>query len=256
MKSSRQDSNAWYAWYPGDFQRDTNLQACSFYARSLWRAMLDLMFDAPTRGTLTIGESSKMCKQIESKQLAKIVGIRQFECVRLLKELHDAGVYSKLKDGTIYNRRMYREAQQKIRLSEQRAQAGRIGGSKQKPNKGTAKVKQNAPISASESYSASESESDANAILHSKPRPKLPKPPEHFTSKERERYEREALEIKRRCPKAGMRQLNAMVLDNLQKERHYEVPSPERENSKVEPLGGLIGDALEKLAGTVKAKSA
>jgi hypothetical protein len=58
-----------FQWYPGDFRRDTAVQACCFGARSLWREMMDLMHDGEPYGHLTAGGVA-----IQPENLARIVG--------------------------------------------------------------------------------------------------------------------------------------------------------------------------------------
>jgi hypothetical protein len=108
-----------YQWYPGDFKRDTALQACSFEARSLWREMLDLMHDGEPYGHLTAGGVP-----INDAALARMIGIKPGKCVAWLFELESRGVFSRTPKGVIYSRRMVKD--EHIRIV--RAQAGRLGG--------------------------------------------------------------------------------------------------------------------------------
>ena len=68
---------------------------------------------------------------MDSKELAKFVGVFKDEAEQLLVELEYYKVFSRDADGTIYNRRMDRESD----LSRKRAEAGRLGGLKQKGSK-------------------------------------------------------------------------------------------------------------------------
>lgn len=72
---------------------------------------------------------------MDSKELAKFVGVFKDEVEQLLVELEYYQVFSREADGTIYNRRMDRESD----LSRKRAEAGRLGGLKQKGSKTEAK---------------------------------------------------------------------------------------------------------------------
>lgn len=93
-----------YQWYPGDFKRDTALQACCFEAQSLWRAMLDLMHDGEPYGFLTAGGVS-----IQDAQLARMIGVPVKKCTAWLFELEQRVVFSRTAEGVIYSRRMVRD---------------------------------------------------------------------------------------------------------------------------------------------------
>ncbi len=116
--------------------------------------MLCIMFEAPVRGTLTVSKSMNLkkqiplfgkqngkqkVKQIESKNLAILVGARQVDIEHLLAELEGNDVYSTLANGTIYNRRMYRDWE----LSQKRAEAGKQGGHGKTGKQNESKVQAN-----------------------------------------------------------------------------------------------------------------
>jgi hypothetical protein len=133
--SNRQDQRPAFQFYPGDWKRDDNLRLCSLAARGLWLEMLCTMFFSEKRGSLCVAG-----KQITSKELAKLVAEPEANVKQMLSELERAGVFSRDDDGTIYSRRMRREAS----ISQARAEAGRKGGSKQNPSKIETKPKQTA----------------------------------------------------------------------------------------------------------------
>ncbi|HUX01325.1 MAG TPA: hypothetical protein VMY35_10150 [Phycisphaerae bacterium] len=118
--STRQDGRPSLQFYPADWRTDTAVQLCSLAARGLWIEILCLMFQSPKRGCLLQANG----KQIEASGLAKLVGVEEAEVKQMLSELEANAVYSTLDDGTVYNRRMYRQ----WKLSETRAKAGRKGG--------------------------------------------------------------------------------------------------------------------------------
>ena len=93
-----------FQWYPGDFRRDTAVQACSFEARALWREMIDLMHDGSPRGYLTAGGVP-----ISPAELARIVGMPHPRVKRWLSELEQRNVFSRNEDGIIYSRRMVKD---------------------------------------------------------------------------------------------------------------------------------------------------
>jgi len=90
--------------------------------------MLCIAFASPKRGSLL--SSSGM--QIDCKMLAKLVGEKDEERIKkLLEELEKNGVFSRLKDGTIISRRMFRER----KLSDIRRQAAEKRWGKKKDKK-------------------------------------------------------------------------------------------------------------------------
>jgi len=113
MASDNGNKKCWYPWYPGDWKRDTAVQNCPFYAKEIWREMLDLMHDGEPYGFLTAGgrpitdpgEIASMIGGITAKQVA-----------RALEELGSRHVYSTTADGVIFSRRMVKdEGLRKIR---------------------------------------------------------------------------------------------------------------------------------------------
>jgi hypothetical protein len=110
-----------FQWYPGDFRRDTGVQACCFEARSLWREMMDLMHDGEPYGHLTAGGVS-----IKPENLARLVGMPVAKVTRWLKELEDHKVFSKTEAGVIYSRRMVRD-------ESKRSHAAKCGDASTRP---------------------------------------------------------------------------------------------------------------------------
>lgn len=121
--SLKEDSRPADLWYWNDWFSSFDVRSCSLAARGLWIDMLGIMRAAEIKGTLTING-----KQIGTRELAQLVGAREEEIIPLLKELEDHNVFSRLEDGTIINRRQFREGE----ISRKRAEAGRIGGAKYK----------------------------------------------------------------------------------------------------------------------------
>ncbi len=121
--SLKEDSRPADLWYWNDWFSSFDVRSCSLAARGLWIDMLGIMRAAEIKGTLTING-----KQIGTRELAQLVGAREEEIIPLLKELEDHKVFSRLEDGTIINRRQFREGE----ISRKRAEAGRIGGAKYK----------------------------------------------------------------------------------------------------------------------------
>jgi hypothetical protein len=100
--------------------------------------MLCLMHRSPRRGFLLKQNS----EQVTSKWLAEVVGQPEGLINSLKKELEKEMVFSRNEHGTIYSRRMRREAE----LAEHRSRAGRKGGkakAKQEASKGSGKSEAN-----------------------------------------------------------------------------------------------------------------
>lgn len=143
MKTLREDNRPADLWFWSDWLSSIDVRSCSLAAQGLWANMLAVMSRSDRKGFLSING-----KPMESKELAKFVGEFKDKVEELLIELEYYNVFSRDTDGTIYNRRMVREAE----LSKKRAAAGRIGGSQ-------ARAKQN------ESKYISKSESKSQATL-------------------------------------------------------------------------------------------
>lgn len=93
-----------YQWYPGDFRRDTGLQACTFYAQSVWRTMLDLMHDGEPYGHFTAGGVP-----ITPEQFARMIGEPRGRVRDAFEQLEQRNVFSRTEAGVIYSRRMVRD---------------------------------------------------------------------------------------------------------------------------------------------------
>lgn len=109
----------WMKFYPTDWRSDPKLRICSLAARGLWMELLCIMHEANPRGFLVSNGS-----QLSDKQLAALVGTTTRELNALLNELEAAGVFSRDENGTIYSRRMVRDAE---RQAKDKAN-GHLGG--------------------------------------------------------------------------------------------------------------------------------
>lgn len=98
--------NPWMKFYPSDWRADPALRSCTIAARGLWVEMLCIMHEAVPYGSLLINGA-----RIDKKRLATLAGISERECIALLLELEGFGVFSRDDDGTIYSRRMRRDAE-------------------------------------------------------------------------------------------------------------------------------------------------
>ena len=107
-----------FQFYPGDWQRDAALRACSVGARGLWMEMICIMHQAQPYGHLVLNGTP-----IGAETLARMVGSTPRETVKWLAELEQNGVYNR-EDDAIVSRRMIRD--EEIRKS--RADGGKLGG--------------------------------------------------------------------------------------------------------------------------------
>ncbi len=112
-------SAPWLKFYPSDWRADPALRSCSIAARGLWIEMLCIMHEAEPYGTLLIKG-----QRIDKKRLASLCGIPEKECCILLLELESFGVFEREQNGTIYSRRMRRDAAKALKDKEN----GKKGG--------------------------------------------------------------------------------------------------------------------------------
>lgn len=107
-----------FQFYPADWRKDNELQACSIGARGLWHELLCVMHECRPYGYLTV--NGKGATQV---QAANLVGVPLGEFRKLLAELEAAGVPSRTDDGTIYSRRMVKDEHSRAA----RAAGGKLG---------------------------------------------------------------------------------------------------------------------------------
>jgi hypothetical protein len=102
-----------FQFYPADWLQDTALRACSLAARGLWADMMCFMHQGTPYGHLTLPTSKDapkdMVRPILPPVLARMVGCDREECEALLRELEEAGVFSRTFEGVIFSRRMVRD---------------------------------------------------------------------------------------------------------------------------------------------------
>jgi len=113
-------SAPWLKFFPTDWRADPALRMCSVAARGLWMEMLCVMHEAEPRGSLRING-----KAVTDRQLASLAGCPDIS--EFLIELEEAGVFSREEDGTIYSRRMVRDAEK----AEEDKANGKRGGNPQ-----------------------------------------------------------------------------------------------------------------------------
>lgn len=109
----------WMKWHPADFSADPAVRMCSMAARGLWVEIIGLAHMAEPYGHLLVNGRAP-----SPRQLAAVVGCGEREVRRLLRELEDAGVFSRTAEGVIYCRRMLRDRE----LSDVGRRNGTLGG--------------------------------------------------------------------------------------------------------------------------------
>jgi len=112
-----------FQFYPADWMKDLELGSCSLAAQGLWIRMMCVAHESDRYGHLCVNGKAMTNVQI----INNIPGAN----ARLLRELEDAGVFSRTDDGAIYSRRMVRdEALRLVRAAggEAGAEHGKKGG--------------------------------------------------------------------------------------------------------------------------------
>lgn len=198
-----------FQFYPADWRKDPALSACSLAARGLWIELMCVAHESENYGHLSINN-----KAMTPAQVARMVGESPAMVAKLLKELEDAGVFSRNEEGCIYSRRMVKDEH----LRNVRADAGRLGGN---PNLLKQKVNQNGEQNLTPSSSSSSSSSNTT--------PKAPKGadvPDGFAEFWKTWPPSERKQSKGKCldawRKAGAEQISENVLAHVERMRASE----------------------------------
>lgn len=146
-------------WYWDDWFSAFDVRLCSLEARGLWIDMLGIMWKAEIRGTLTVNG-----RQVDSKTLAKIAGDTEQNVNKLLNELEENDVFSRLRDGTIICRRVFKKSKRKEEISKIRSKAGKKGAESRWQENGKEDKKNMAKMATSTSSSTSTPSSSSNNI--------------------------------------------------------------------------------------------
>lgn len=104
--SGNVNGHSWSKFFWRDWQGDLRLRSCSLEARGFWMDCLCAMHEGFPVGHLAIDG-----RPMTLKQIGLIAGISEKKSEKLLRELEAANVFSRLEDGTIFCRRMVRDAQ-------------------------------------------------------------------------------------------------------------------------------------------------
>jgi len=99
----------YFRFFPSDWRGDQDLRNCSLQARGLWVELMALMHTADPYGHLVIGGFRYNVSNVA--ELATNVGCQPADFKRAFAELAKFHVFSIAEDGTIYSRRMVRDAE-------------------------------------------------------------------------------------------------------------------------------------------------
>lgn len=100
------NGHRWSKFWWQDWQNDPALRMCSLAAQGLWMRLLCVMHEAEPVGLLLVNG-----RQPSIRQVAALAAAPEKEVALLMQELEEAGVFSRADDGTIYSRRMVRDAE-------------------------------------------------------------------------------------------------------------------------------------------------
>lgn len=112
-------ATVWGKFYWGDWLSDAGLRRSGFAARGLWIDMLCIAAQADPIGYLTVKKVP-----LSVNDIARMVGGSEPEVRTLLEELERNGVLSRDRNGTIFSRRVVRDAKK----SREAKKNGKLGG--------------------------------------------------------------------------------------------------------------------------------
>lgn len=109
----------WSKFWWQDWQREPSLRMCSLAARGFWMELLCVAHEGDPYGHITVNGRAPT-----NRQLSGVAGVSEAEATKLLRELEDAGVFSRDDGGVIFCRRMVRDKA----TSEVAREFGKTGG--------------------------------------------------------------------------------------------------------------------------------
>lgn len=131
----------WSKFYWSDWLSDAGLRRSSFAARGLWIDMLCIAAQSDPIGYLTVKKVP-----LSDNDIARMVGGSEPEVRTLLEELERNGVLSRDRKGTIFSRRIVRDAKK----SRDAKNNGKLGGnptlSKDKGKSGEVNLQDNTEV--------------------------------------------------------------------------------------------------------------
>jgi len=102
---SNGNGHSWSKFFWRDWQSESALRLCDLAAQGFWMRMLCLMHEADKVGCLLVNGARP-----EPKEMAVIFGCTEREAIKHLATLEKNRVFSRHEDGTIYCRRMVKDA--------------------------------------------------------------------------------------------------------------------------------------------------
>jgi hypothetical protein len=118
----------WSKFWWQDWKTDDALLGCSFAARGFWMALLCIAHEATPCGHVLINGKAPSAKELA----IRMGNTSAKEVAKLLAELEEAKVFSRTADGTIYSRRMVKDAA----ATEAGREWGKAGGNPNLNGKG------------------------------------------------------------------------------------------------------------------------
>ena len=106
-------------FYPGDWLKDVAVQSLDFEQKGIWFEMLLLMFESEPRGYLTLNG-----EPMETEILAKFLKKTSKKTSKVVEILLSRGVAKMDKNGCIFNARMVRDVDKRLKYKENGSKGG------------------------------------------------------------------------------------------------------------------------------------
>ena len=110
----------WGKFYWSDWSSDHSLRLCGLAAQGLWMRLLCVAAEADPTGYLVING-----RPLGVTDIALLAGVTETEVETLINELERNGVFFRTRNGTIYSRRMVRDAK-RSKIAEENGKKGGI----------------------------------------------------------------------------------------------------------------------------------
>lgn len=111
-------------FYPGDWFKDTAVQALDHLSRDVWHTLLLHMFESERRGYLLVNNAA-----MPDEMIANLVKLPIKKWRKVKKTILDFGVASlDEKTGALFNRRMVRDEVKRQEFVKNAQESGRLGG--------------------------------------------------------------------------------------------------------------------------------
>lgn len=166
-------ADPWLKFFTSDWRSDPALRMCSPAARGVWIEMICLMHEATPYGHLLVNGRAPT-----EAQLAVLIGAPSDELPALVRELDEAGVFSRTKEGVIYSRKLTRMAKKAATARKN----GRKGGNPTLGNKRENPASDNPPVKGQDKTQKPEARSQSYSVTNvtgaEAPKPPPDNPPE------------------------------------------------------------------------------